>query len=313
MRVLVTGATGFVGKALLPKLSNHQVKVLGRSKPSEVESRDFFKADINKSGDYQEALQGVDCVIHLAARVHVMKDRAIDPLKAYRSVNRDGTLNLARQAKDAGVKRFIFISTIKVNGEYSKPNQPFRFDDNPTPSDPYAVSKLEAEQGLRALAEQGEMSIVVIRPPLIYGPGVKANFLSMIRFIDKGVPLPLGAIDNSRSLLAVENLVSLIVTCLSHPNASNKTFLVSDDRDLSTTELLRLMAESLGRPARLISISERSLRWLATLFCKQRFSDRLCNSLQVDVTYTKQMLDWGPKISVEDQLDKVTQDYKNKK
>ena len=243
MMVLLTGATGFIGQALLARLSAFstlEVVAVSRS-PIPVLHAAVVHAQITGiTADtcWRELLKSGGVVVHTAARVHVMNDKVSDPLAEFRKVNVEGTLNLARQAVSAGVRRFIFISSIKVNGESTLPGRPYCAESAPEPMDPYGISKLEAEEGLRELAKETGLEVVIIRPPLVYGPGVKANFLSMMRWLSKGVPLPLGAICNSRSLVALDNLVDLIATCIEHPSAANQTFLVSDGEDLSTTQLL---------------------------------------------------------------------------
>ena len=243
--------------------------------------------DLSSTTDWSPALQMIDTVVHCAARVHVMNNQSSDPLTEFRNVNVDGTLNLARQAAAAGVRRFIFISSIKVNGEGTALGAPYLADAQPAPDDPYGISKMEAEQGLRALAAETGMDVVIIRPVLVYGPGVKANFLRMMRWLNKGVPLPLGAIDNRRSLVALDNLVDLIITCLDHPAAANQIFLVSDGEDLSTTELLCRMGLALGRPARLIPVPVSLLTAGAALLGRRDMAQRLCGSLQVDISKRK--------------------------
>jgi nucleoside-diphosphate-sugar epimerase len=234
-----------------------------------------------------------------------MHDESSDPLAEFRKVNVEGTLNLARQAAEAGVRRFIFISSIKVNGEGTPLGSPYRADAQPQPADSYGISKMEAEQGLRALAAETGMEVVIIRPTLVYGPGVKANFLSMMRWLHKGVPLPFGAIHNQRSLVALDNLVDLIVTCIDHPAAANQTFLVSDGEDLSTTELLRRMATALGKPARLLPVPSWLLEAGASILGKKALSQRLCGSLQVDISKTRELLGWTPPLSVDAALRKT--------
>lgn len=252
-------------------------------------------------------MKGVDVVIHCAARVHVMHDQAVDPLIEFRKVNLAGTLNLARQAAAAGVQRFVFISSIKVNGEGTAPGMPYHADDAVTPLDAYGISKHEAEQGLLALAAETGMEVVIIRPVLVYGPGVKANFLNMMSWLYKGIPLPFGAIYNKRSLVALDNLVDLIVTCIDHPAAANQVFLVSDGDDLSTTDLLRRMGRALGKPARLIPIPSKWLEFGARLLGKQALAQRLCGSLQVDISKTRELLGWTPPVSVDEGLRKTAE------
>jgi nucleoside-diphosphate-sugar epimerase len=249
-------------------------------------------------------------VIHAAARAHIMKDEVADPLAEYRRVNVDGTLNLARQAAAAGVKRFIFISSIKVNGEQTPLGQPFTADDTPAPEDAYGISKWEAEQGLQQLATETGMEVVIIRPPLVYGPGVKGNFASMIKLVAKGLPFPLGAIHNQRSLVAVDNLVDLIITCIDHPVAANQVFLAGDGQDLSTTELLRGVAKAMGKPARLIPVPSSLLMLGATLLGKKAVAQRLLGSLQVDIAKARNLLGWEPPVSVEEGLERCFEQSK---
>jgi nucleoside-diphosphate-sugar epimerase len=239
-----------------------------------------------------------------------MNDTEADPLAAFRQVNVEGTLNFARQAAEAGVRRFIFISSIKVNGEGTSAGQPYTADDVPAPTDPYGVSKQEAEQGLREVAQTTGMEVVIIRPVLVYGPGVKANFLNMMRWLDKGVPLPFGAIDNRRSLVSIDNLVDLIVTCIDHPAAANQTFLVNDGEDLSTTMLLSRMAHALGKPARLIPVPSWLLERGASMLGRKALSQRLCGSLQVSIEKTRTLLNWTPPVSVDDALAKTAQYFR---
>jgi UDP-glucose 4-epimerase len=250
----------------------------------------------------QGHIETVDAVVHLAARVHVMQETTADPLAEFRRVNVQGTMNLARQAASAGVRRFVFVSSIKVNGEATQLGRPFMADDAPAPLDAYGVSKMEAEQGLREIASQTGMEVVIIRPPLVYGPGVKANFAAMMRWLKRGVPLPLGAIYNQRSLVALDNLVDLIVTCLTHPAAANQTFMVSDGEDVSTTELLRRMGQAMGHPARLLPVPASWLKVAAGLVGKGDVAQRLCGSLQVDISKTRELLGWVPPVSLDEGL-----------
>jgi nucleoside-diphosphate-sugar epimerase len=311
--ILVTGATGFVGNALCERLAGHRAlrgSVRNKTAITLPFDVDVTEASLSPDQDWSVALSGVSSVIHCAARVHVMSDDAVDPLSEFRRVNVDGTLLLARQAAESGVRRFIFVSSIKVNGEHSLPDQPFMADQLPAPGDPYGVSKCEAEEWLRSLSRETGMEVVIIRPVLVYGPGVKANFLEMMRWLMRGIPLPLGGIgDNRRSLVYLGNLVDLIITCLDHPAAANQTFLVSDGRDLSTTDLLRCMAASMNRPARLIHVPAGMIRFGASLIGRSDIALRLCGSLQVDISKTRELLGWSPPFSVNEGLRRTAEAF----
>lgn len=310
MRVLLTGATGFVGCAVQVRMladGEHALRCAQRQLPAQpVAGVEYCLApSLGPEADWSEALLGVDAVIHCAARVHVMNEQAADPLAEFRRVNVQGTLRLARQAAAAGARRFVFVSSIKVNGEQTPAGAAFRADDESRACDPYGVSKREAEEGLLALSAETGLEVVIVRPPLIYGPGVKANFLSMMRWLSRGVPLPLGAIDNRRSLVALDNLVDLLVLCLTHPGAAGQRFLVSDGEDLSTSELLRRLARALGRPARLVPVPQALIEWAARLLGRQSFSQRLCGSLQVNIDKTRGLLGWTPPLTVDQALAKT--------
>jgi nucleoside-diphosphate-sugar epimerase len=306
--VLVTGATGFAGRALITKLCALNVDHIVCASRTTLEvcgdNMSFFQCDeAIDTQDWRGALGGVDVLFHLAARVHVMQDTATDPLADFRRVNVQGTLNLARQAAATGVRRFVFISSIKVNGETTDLGYPFTADDVPAPlDDPYGVSKMEAEQGLRQIAAETGMEVVIIRPPLVYGPGVKANFAALMRAVQRGWPLPLGMVHNQRSLVGLDNLVDFIVTCITHPQAANQTFLVSDGKDLSTTELVRGMAKAAGMPARLLPVPLWVLQAGASLLGKGDAVQRLCGNLQVDISKARSLLGWVPPVSVEEGL-----------
>lgn len=312
-KVLLTGCTGFVGRSVLNRLCEEGMHVIACSRAENMDvprgARYLSVSGLDFNTDWKLALDGRAVVIHSAARVHVMHDKSSDSIAEFRTVNVDGTLNLARQAAGLGVKRFIFISSIKVNGEGTLVGEPYRADVQPAPVDPYGISKMEAEQGLRSLAAETGMEVVIIRPTLVYGPGVKANFLNMMRWLHKGVPLPFGAIHNQRSLVALDNLVDLIVTCIEHPAAANQTFLVSDGEDISTTELLRRMGTALGRPVRLLQVPSWLLKTGAALLGKQTLSQRLCGSLQVDISKTRELLNWTPPVSVDESLRRTARHF----
>ncbi len=299
MKLLVTGASGLVGSHVVSAALNQNMTVVGQTHRQSVEYIDCYQCDISALTDWSQALQGVDCVVHCAARVHQMTDDSLSPLDAYREVNTEGTLNLARQSIAAGVKRFVFISSVKVNGEFSERGQPFINLSEQVPSDPYGLSKFEAEQGLWQLAKETGLEVVVIRPPLVYGPDVKANFLSMMNWIKKGIPLPLGAIHNTRSLVFVDNLADLILTCCIHSNANGETFLVSDDCDVSTSQLLREVAKSMAVSYRMLPVPMSWITFAAGLMGKPGIAQRLCGNLQVDITHTKQTLGWIPPYTFE--------------
>ena len=305
MRVCLTGSTGFLGRRLTQVLSSDSAIDLAATARASlrVENATTVKiAEINGQTDWSTALSNQQVVIHTAARAHIMKDSVVDPLAEYRKVNVDGTLNLARQSAIAGVKRFIFISSIKVNGEQTAPGQPFQSHDKAEPKDAYGLSKWEAEQGLQKIAKETGMEVVIIRPPLVYGPGVKGNFANLIKLVGKGLPLPLGAIHNQRSMVALDNLVDLIITCIDHPNAANQVFLASDGQDLSATELLQGLAQAMGKPSRLLPIPGALLSFAASALGKKPIADRLLGSLQVDISKTQNLLNWTPPISIDEGL-----------
>ncbi len=305
-KVLVTGGTGFLGSALLRKLMDAGQPVIAPVRVALIEPVASVAwpvvGNIDSETRWQEILSGVDVVIHSAARVHVMDEHEEDPITAFRAVNVEGTLNLARQAASAGVRRFVFISSIKVNGEQTDDRPPFSPEDTPSPEDPYGISKREAEDGLRAMAQETGMEVVIIRPPLVYGPGVKGNFRSLIKLAGFPLPLPLGGIYNRRSLVYLGNLVDFLLHAAEHPAAANQTFLVSDGDDLSTTDLLRSVRKALGRPGLLIPVPGRWL-WKATeLLGQGAIGQRLCGSLQVDISKNERLLGWKPPYSVAEGL-----------
>ena len=304
MRVLVTGATGFVGGAVVRELAPRAGLVVRAAvrrpvaelRPNVEQAR---VADLDGATSWADAVRDVDVVVHAAARVHVMSETAVDPLAEFRRVNVAGTLNLARQAVRAGVRRFVFVSSIKVNGEETMPGRPYTGDDEPAPVDAYGLSKREAEDGLHVLARETGLELVVIRPVLVYGPGVKGNFRTLVDWLRRGVPLPLGSIRNARSLVALANLVDLIRVAMEHPAAAGETFLVSDGEDVSTPALLRRTAAALGTRARLIPVPPALLETAARLLGRADVARRLCGSLQVDITKTRQRLRWSPPVSLD--------------
>ena len=296
MRILLTGASGFVGNSVRKELKDHNVILTSRSEVT-GSSNQFFKKTICSKEDFSDCLIDVDVVIHLAARVHQMNDLSEDPGSEFMETNCFGTLNLARQAASVGVKRFIFLSSIKVNGEQSSPGKPFRFDDARKAEDPYGNSKAEAELGLLKISAETNLQVTIIRPPLVYGPGVRANFAALLKLASKNLPFPLGSIDNQRSFVALDNLVSLIVTCVDHSKAANQIFLVSDDNDLSTSKLYSIMVEAFGKKARLVKINPFLLKSFARLIGKGPMIDRLCDDLRLDIEHTKVSLDWTPVVS----------------
>ncbi|PMK05020.1 SDR family oxidoreductase [Vibrio sp. 10N.261.55.A7] len=304
MRILITGSGGFLGASLVPEIPEKYNLVFvdrNESNISKSERFSFYQENIHSTSDYTESLKGVECIIHCAARVHVMNDGSNSPLNDYREVNTAGTLNLAKQAVESGVKRFIFISSIKVNGELSKPGKPFRYDDPRAPKDCYGQSKSEAEEQLLDLAIKTGLEVVIIRPTLVYGVGVKANFASLMKFVSRGFPTPFGCLThNARSLVSVRNLVDLIITCIEHTNAVNQVFLVSDDHDISTSEMVKKMSEALGKSSCHFLVPLWSLKLVGKLLKKEDVIRRLTGSLQVDINHTKKTLDWEPPQTLKD-------------
>jgi len=309
-RILVTGATGFVGRAVLRALeqTEHPVSAVVRTPADLPSSVRIHRIDgIGPNLDLAEACRGCGAVLHLAARVHVMDDQSGDPLAEYRRINVGGTTALARQAAAAGVRRFVYVSSIKVNGESTPDGQPFSETQVPAPTDPYGISKLEAEQAVFDVGASTGMEVVVVRPPLVYGAGVKANFLSMMKWLARGLPLPLGAIHhNRRSLVGLDNLTDFLITCLHHPGAANQVFVVSDGEDLSTTELLRRTARALGVPARLVPLPASLIGAGAAMLGKRSAFQRLCGSLQVDISKARRLLAWNPSFTVDEELRRAT-------
>ncbi len=297
-KILITGGTGFIGKATRRFLAEREIPVRTATRNLRDNSQagvdEIVKVGtINSKTDWASALDGIDSVIHLAARAHVLREDSPTPLASFRAVNTDGTLNLARQAAKAGVRRFLYVSSIGVNGSITK-RRPFCETDPVNPGSPYAVSKWEAEQGLTELHEKGRIEVTIVRPPLVYGPGAPGNIERLIKLIKKGVPLPVGKVKNQRSLIGVNNLASLLVACIHDSRAAGQTFLAADGQDLSTPELVRLLAQGLNRPARLWNVPVPALRIGAIMSGKIETYNSLCESLQIDATKATKLLGWQP-------------------
>lgn len=315
MSILVTGSTGFIGNALVKFLyrEGYTVKAVMREKKGSVHPciQEYLLGDLTPQTDWIPSLEGVDTVIHLAARAHIMRDKVVDSLAEYRIVNTASTLNLAKQSADAGVRRFIFVSSIGVNGNQTTVS-PFSARDKPNPREYYAISKYEAEIGVQRIGVETGMDIVVIRPTLVYGANAPGNFGKLLKAVYNGIPLPLGAIHNKRSLVSLDSLIDLIATCVEHPKAANRTFLVSDGEDLSTTELLVRLSHAFGKPVRLIPVPPSLISIGALILGKEEFARRLCGSLQVDISDTKRILGWNPPIGVDEGLKIAAEAYLDK-
>lgn len=300
--ILITGANGFVGRALCNALRGRDISFVPAVRRV-AERGQIEVGELSAQTRWDEALSGCDVVIHLAARVHMMQENAADPLAAYLTVNRDATLNLARQAAQAGVRRFVFVSSVKVNGEHTVLGRPFSASDIPHPQDAYGQSKLEAETGLAELARETGLEVAIVRPPLVYGPGVGANFLRLMKLVRQGMPLPLGAVENRRSMVALDNLIDLLILCAHHSAAAGQTFLVSDGQDVSTPELIRMLASSMGRRATLLPVPEKVLAGAAAMLGKRTAAERLLGSLQVEISHIRTTLGWEPRISMREAID----------
>lgn len=315
-KILLTGGTGFVGRPLLEALVTAGYPVVNVTRQSAAIALPGVQSCVipTLSGDnnWSASLKGVEVIIHSAGRAHIMNETHSNPLQAFREVNVDATLNLARQAAQAGVKRFIFVSSVKVNGEETERNRAFKPSDVPAPLDDYGVSKLEAEQALMALAKQTAMNVVIIRPVLVYGPGVKANFEKMLATVDKGLPLPFRTINNRRSLVFIDNLIDLIRVCIHHPEAANRVFLVSDGEDLSIGQILEKLAVAMNKKSRIFSFPQPLLGLVASMVGKKAFFQRLCGSLQVDIADTRALLGWTPPVSIDEAFAITARSYQEK-
>lgn len=312
MRFVVSGGSGFVGRALIERLaqSGNAIVEIGRS-PSRGDIDQFFPINsFSADTSFKEALDGCEVIIHLAARVHVMHEHAADPLSEFLKVNLHGTTNLARQAAAAGVKRFVYVSSIKVNGEHTK-SRPFTEADKPHPQDAYAISKWEAEQALQSIARDSGMEAVIVRPPLVYGPSVKANFVKLLQLVDRGVPLPLAKVRNSRSLVYVGNMVDALIACATHPAAAEQTYLISDGEDVSTPQLIDAVAKALHRPSRIFPVPIPLMRAAARLVGKSAAVDRLTQSLVIDSSKIRNELDWQPLYTMAQGLQATAEWYRS--
>jgi nucleoside-diphosphate-sugar epimerase len=314
--VLITGASGFIGRELCTRILDNGRLVRGTVRTESDVSRlpdgvDAISiASIDSDTNWDNILADIDTVVHLAARVHVMDDASYDPLAEYRKVNVEGTKCLAVAAANAEVKRFVYISSIKVNGEGRA--SAYTEDDKEAPEDPYGLSKWEAEQELHKISDTTGIEVVILRPPLVYGPGVKANFLELMKIVDKGTPSPLAKVDNRRSFIYIENLVDAVLTCIKHSGSAGQTYFVSDDEDVSTSELIRKIASALNKPARLFPFPKLLMFILGRLIGKGPAVDRLIGSLTVDISKIKQDLGWKPPFTMEHGLQKTAEWYKEK-
>lgn len=309
-RVLVTGANGFIGRRVVARLMAEGIDVVGAVRSRTGETWEVDSPSLGAQGDWEACLAGRTLVVHTAGRAHVLDERMENPIDAFRAVNRDGSIRLAEQAVQAGVKRFVFLSSIGVNGVQN--TRPFTEADIAVPLEPYAISKLEAEQALMSIAGKTGMEVVIVRPPLVYGPDAPGNFGRLVRAVQRGLPLPLGAVrKNRRTLVALDNLVDLILTCMHHPDAANQIFLAGDAEDLSTTDLLQRLADAMDVPVRLLPVPVWLLSMGATLLGRRTMIDRLCGSLQVSIDKARARLGWVPPLTVHEALAQVAASLKS--
>jgi len=315
--VLITGANGFIGRALCVTLKEHgypvHAAIRKERNASHIPEGVFPKVigNIDGTTQWDHVLEGMDVVVHLAARVHIMQEQSRAPIGLYREVNTLGTEHLASAAAAAGVRRFVYVSTIKVNCE-STSDHPFLETDVPQPSDPYGISKWEAEQRLQEIASGSGLELVIVRPPLVYGPGVRGNFQSLMRLVERGLPLPLAGCRNRRSLVGLSNFVDLLFRCISHPDAKGQVFLASDGEDLSTPELIRRLAKALGVHARLFPMPDLFLHLVARAVGRKGVYERLCGSLQVDMGHAQRVLGWTPPLTIDQELARTAMWYQHR-
>jgi nucleoside-diphosphate-sugar epimerase len=316
MKICVTGSTGFIGKPLCTKLLKNNYSVLAATRYSNTLTFNFHKNlsiikldNFNSRINLQQALSGVDCVIHCAAKAHAINKNKSDVLKAYREVNVEVTRNFAEQAANAGVKRFVFLSSIKVNGERTFGCETFKYSDVPLPEDAYGVSKFEAEQMLSELSKQTGLEVVIIRAPLVYGEGVKGNFLYLLDFLYRGIPLPFASVANLRSFIGLDNLIDFIIFCIKHPKVGGHTFLVSDGQDISTPNLIRKLTGAIGKSSHLFPVPLSLIKLIGRLTGKSMEVGRLVNSLRVDSSYAREVLGWRPSFSLDEGLEKTVKWY----
>jgi nucleoside-diphosphate-sugar epimerase len=313
-KILITGATGFVGKALFENLKSKKKYLVHLSTRTNQEKlfeggKTFNIGEIDSNTNWKDALSGVDCIVHCAARAHMTENKQTDSLNAYRTINVDGTRNLAKQAVEINIKRFIFLSSIKVNGEETIASKSFKHNDISQPEDAYGISKCEAEQALLEISKQTGLEVVIIRPPLVYGERVKGNFLRLLDLVYKQIPLPFAKINNLRSFIGLDNLVDLIICCIDHPKAEGKIFLASDGEDLSTLDLIRKLSKFMNKSPRLFQVPQSIIQLIGRLVGKSSEVKRLFGSLRIDNSYAREILGWSPALSLDESLEKTVRWY----